>query len=115
MGYLLRIFKTTNYLIAGCEVEELLGDEGDVVTVTTDDDFDDVDVLCTSTNPLPLVLPLGVGAITFDECCFTNSHRSPPANPSPGNTHSLTRHSGSPWLQAAKTLATFGWLGIFQD
>ena len=99
-----------NYLNPAWLFVELPGDEEDVVTVTTDDDLDDVDVLCTSTNPVLFIL-LEFTGIEVDECCFKNSHKSPPRNPSPGKTHSLTTQTGSPWLHAASIRAMFGWFG----
>ena len=90
---------------------ELPGDDEDVVTVTTDDDLDDVEVLWTSTNPVLFILLFELFVNDDVECCFKNSHKSPPTNPSPGSTHSLTTQTGSPWLQAANTRATFGWFG----
>ena len=95
-----------NYLNPLLLLVELPGDDDDVVTVTTDDDLDDVEVLWTSTNPVLFTL-LEFGR-NEDEFCFKNSHKSPPTNPSPGNTHSLTTQTGSPWLHAAKTRETFG-------
>ena len=41
-----------NYLIPGDVAEELPGEEEAVVTVKMDEDLDDTEVLCTSTNPL---------------------------------------------------------------
>lgn len=84
------------YPIPDCPFDELPGDEDDVVTVTTEDDLDEVEVLCTSTNPVLLILLLGFDIIEVTDCCFKNSHRSPPTNPSPGSTHSLTTQTGSP-------------------
>ena len=84
------------YLNPDCPLDELPGDDDDVVTVTTEDDLDEVEVLCTSTNPVLLILLLGLDIIEFADCCFKNSHKSPPTNPSPGITHSLTTQTGSP-------------------
>ena len=46
------------YLIPDCPLVEVPGEEDVVVTVTTEDDLDEVDVLCTSTNPLGIITVL---------------------------------------------------------